>query len=223
MRVISIERAIATQLFVPEEVRPTMGLNIVEAIRLTGERYAFAEKSNLEETSSKGLILRSGQLVAQDRKIIITSLGIYNDGIIAETFTTRDADIIIDDVWSWAKQVLGFRDPITRIKRKYDSQVIVEFDDAIDKHLEVLVKIRKAMGDALKLAYGVPVRIHLQSIGFAADLAPSRDLPRSQFTIERRLQQPYSTNRFFSVAPLGADEHISVLKMFEREMLGEGC
>jgi hypothetical protein len=220
MRVISIESAIATQLVVPEEVRPAAGIDIAEAIRLVGERYAFLERPTLEDASNKGLVFRRGQLVARDRKIVINSLGIYNDGVTAETFATKDADIIIDDVLLWAKEVLRYRDPITKIKRKYDSSVVVEFDEDIDEHLKILVEIRKAMGDALQKAYGIPVAINLARIGFAADVRPSRDLPRSQFTIERRAEQPYSANRFFSVAPLGADEHIAVLETFERQMLG---
>ena len=42
------------------------------------------------------------------------------------------------------------------------------------------------------------------------------------FTIERRVDTPFSANKYFSSAPLPTEDHIAFLKQFEAEVLRAG-
>jgi len=59
-----------------------------------------------------------------------------------------------------------------------------------------------------------PREFDFSRIGFASEDL-SKALAPIAFTFERRLQQPFSANRYYSEAPLQTDEHIELLDMLE--------
>jgi hypothetical protein len=97
MEILSIELGRSIQLVVPDEVRSTLGISLPEVARLLTERYGFAIPPDMADAQKSGLKFKEGRVISGNRMINIKELGIFNDGIIADTYNTSDSDFVIDD------------------------------------------------------------------------------------------------------------------------------
>lgn len=218
MKVISIDGGRTAQAYVADEITPPGGLYIPEFIRLVTDRYGFVTSPTAESTAEEGAKFRGGRLISGTKKINITELNVFNDGVTVDAKNTSESDFVLDDFVTWAREIFSFRDPLTLITRKYDSVVVVEFDAQVTTSIRVFEAMSQRFSATLKNSYGVEPNIDLTRIVFGSDLKPSHDLHKSEFVIERRAGQPFIENRFFSMAPVRTETHLELLEAFEREM-----
>ena len=219
MKVISIETGRVLQLFVPDEIKPSGGIYLPELIKLVTERYGFTKPATIEMTDKGGAKFEYGQLISGSRKVNLREVGIYNDGVIIVADNTTDADFATDDALMWARHAFNLREPDTKIPRRYTSQVVVEFEKPIDSALKAFDGVRRQLAETLKRSQGIDAKMDILKIGFNADPMSVPPLLNTEFLIERRLQQPYSKNRFFCTAQLRTEEHIKLLENFETSAL----
>ena len=66
---------------------------------------------------------------------------------------------------------------------------------------------------ALNLSY------EMVSFNLNADILKVK-YPRSHFSIQRRIEAPFSDNKYYSESPLQTEEHIKVLEEFEEAIIG---
>jgi hypothetical protein len=188
-------------------------------VALVQKKYGFPKPPDMSEVATKGIKFESGSAAIGNRRINITSLGVYNDGFIVVTRDTRDSKSIMDDMIDWLVGELKFRNPVSDPMDQYGSHVIVEFESEIDEALAVLEPIKAAYQKVLTELYGFKAKPDLQRIGIALD--PSF-LPRpdriTTFGMDRRSGVAHSQNRWFCNAPLPTEVHLDLLKTFESSL-----
>jgi hypothetical protein len=221
MNLISTEHGQALQLFVSDEVRPPTGLYLPDVIRQISEKYAFAVvPTNYETVMKEGAKYKDGRLVTEGRMIVIKDLGFFVDGVLAITWNTEDAEVVLNDLIVWATQNYGFREPRTKLPRRFVSSVVVEFDVELSGALTAFDGLQEGFAAAIKKSHGVEPEINASRITFAAD--PTKLLrsdPPFEFNIERRGGRPFSENRYFSSATLTTASHLNLLEAFEQRLL----
>ena len=225
MKLIAIEMGRVAQAFVPDEVRPAKGVYVAEATRLISERYGFGVVSSVAESIEKGAKFNQGRLVAGNRTVNISELAVYNDGVsVTTTLNTDDAEFVLQDFFAWAKQAFGRRDPITRRVKIYESQLIIDFDSAIDDALQIFSAVGSELQHALKETYNNDRPVEFSRISFSTDpvgALPDFNLIKQELFIERRIGIPYSQNRYFSSCGLTTDSHTRLLEKFEAALKGK--
>ncbi len=223
MKIVSIEIGRATQPVVPDEMKPLGGSYVPENIRLVADRYGFAAQPSYDDTLSGGAKFGGGRLISAAKKINISELIIFSNAIQVSTNNTTDADYVLDDILAWAKSMLGYREPQTKLPRLYESHIIVDFERDVDRILIPFESLRVGFGGALTSTYGLQLPITLTSFGVGADpLQIAAQMPppfpgvlKPEFGLVRRLNHPYTEKRFFSLAPLQTEAHIVLLQEFE--------
>lgn len=220
MKLVSIEIGRAIQLFAADEVGPIAGLYLPELFQFVSGRYGFIKHSDVTEASKTGAKFEQGQLKAGEKNINIKELSIHNDGIIVDTFNTDDSSTVVDDLFNSGKQTFRFRDPETKLPRRYVSHVVVDFNRPIDNALKGFEAIRRNLSSAYKNAYGADVIYDMSRIALAVDPQNVPQQTATEFIIERRVNVPHSKNRFYCVAPLPTQTHLALLETIEREFGG---
>ena len=215
MKIISNEAGRARQMLVADEVHPIGGYYLTETIRLVAERYGFSQTPSFEDAQKTGAVFKDGRLVSGTKKINIQEIGYLNDGIYAIAQDTTTADFILDDLLTWAEQAVGLRPSITKIPRQYDNAAVVEFESDIEKRLDIFNELISSYNEMLASLYNEAVSVSLYQIGFAFDSLEANLLVNTKFTIERRIGLPFSSNRYYCIAPLKTEMHIELLEKFE--------
>lgn len=222
MRLINTEIGRVIRLFPVEDIRPPGGLHPPTAMRMLGEKYSFGytpdPRHTWEEAQRDGLKFQLGKLVHGNRTINVNDFTLYNDGIVATATSTNDADIFLDDLLAWGKEVFGFRDVSPATSRTlYYSNVIVEFELSPNSLLGNFAVLSDGLLKLLRTTYGLDIPVQLNGVGFHIDRTEAGPAWQtlSQFTLERRLNQPFSQNRFTSEAPFKTNDHLSFLAIID--------
>ncbi len=218
MKIILNEAGRAHQILVPDEVRAAGNYYLPDAMRLISERYGFSQNPSIEDMRTTGGVFKEGRLVSGAKKINISEIGIFNDGIYALAEDTRTAHFILDDLITWAEEAVGLRPSITKIPRKYDNAVVVEFEADIEKRLDIFNELISSYNEMLASLYNETVSVSFYQIGFAFDSLEVKLAVNTKFTIERRVGLPFSSNRYYCIAPLRTEMHIELLEKFEKAL-----
>jgi hypothetical protein len=220
MNVISIEQGRVLDLVPLEEIRPNFGIYLPEFVTSITERYGFVSgPKDLSEAVTAGAKFQHGHFIIDGTQVVIKELGIYSDGIIVDTFSTHISDLVLDDLLIWAKDKFGLRERATPARRTYTNVAVVEFERNVEGGLGKLAAIGNLLAEYLRSAYGWDYEYNVHRIAFSVDPLGIPQFRNTQFFIERRLQDPYSGNRYFSGAPMQTEEHLRLLETIERELL----
>lgn len=213
------------QVFLPlamEELRPIYPHTeppphvLAEKIR---ERYKFVTLPSWVDFATKGAKFETGAISIGDREIVISSISVFNDGLIFLTRDTRDSQLIMDDFLAWLAADLNFRKPTSQLVPQFGSHIIVEFAPSVDAALKFTESTRASYQKILNSLYGWTASVEIQRIAMAVDPI---HLPRADryatFSIERRANVPYTANRWFSGAPIPTDMHLQLLSELEANL-----
>jgi hypothetical protein len=221
LKLIATDTGRVLQLIVMEEIRPSSGIYMPYLFDKLVERYAFVVRpQNIPDAIASGAKFQHGRLQTHNRMVLVSEIGIYNDGIIVDSLNTDDAEFIIQDLLEWARTTFAFRPILTVIPPRFTSSVTVEFDQSIEPQLRGLSAVADHMAAAFKQSYDDDINVSLLRIALNADPLTVPPLRNTQFLIERRLQRPYSENRYHCTAPLRTEDHIALLENIERTLLG---
>lgn len=218
MKIISNETGRALQMLVADEVHPIGGYYLAELIRLISDRYGFTQTPTSKDAQTMGVVFRGGRLVSGAKKFNIREIGILNDSIYAVAQDTMTADFIIDDLITWAEHAVGLRPSITKIPRKYDNAAVIEFEADIKERFDIFDELISSYNEMLASLYDEAVSVSLYQMGFAFDPLEVNLSVSANFTVERRIGLPFSSNRYFCTAPLKTNMHIELLEKFERAL-----
>lgn len=221
MQLLSINTARAIWLFTLSDLNPrgkAIGQELIDWLKVaygftpppTPAQLGIQTQTSLTFSSGK---FRTGYEPDGRPKYVTVEFSVYNDGLVATTrSSTRDADEFLTHVLISAAERFGLAyDPIMVRKKVYLS----ELDIRLGKELNFLnpqlqrfaEKISSLLGELFEFS-GVSFSVH-----------PSPSLQYSPFRIERRINTPWSENRYFSSAPLHTDDHIALLEEFEQNLL----
>lgn len=210
---------------------PIGGTYLPDVVTAFRERYGFIEApstvAEYQADATKGVTFKHGKFrvgtrqTAQGRiseEIVIDSLHIFNDGLIANTKSfVEDADLFLDDVIKWSIKSFGYsilEDP--PIRHAYTSQVEVSFPKSLVSLFDELKGLNDQITTALAMYGNAPPSYSIS--GFSLHCDTTKLLPPipTAFTFERRAQHPFTSNLYFSTAPLKTTDHIKVLEELEK-------
>jgi hypothetical protein len=198
-----------------EETGPVMEVRSpVPLIKGLQESYGFVQVPlTLAELDFKaGVTFLRGYF----RGKIIEKLQVYENGLLCEANEdTNLADEFLSEVLTWAAQKHNLPVRESGVKA-YISQLEVISSIDMESKLSHLSAVGKLLAECLK-QYGQPVadygviglRMHYDSMAVPIPRPP-------QFVFERRLGQQYSTNEFFTSAPVRTEDHLKILSALEK-------
>ncbi|MGX1354546.1 hypothetical protein AB7M49_008171 [Bradyrhizobium elkanii] len=147
---------------------------------------------------------------------IIEKLALYENGLLCEAMTDNSiCDEFVSEVLGWAANEHKIPLSETGVKA-FVSQLEVTTDINPSSAFQKINPIGTQLARAL-ISYGQTVPNYtVNGIRMHYDSADT-PLPRPpEFIFERRAGQPYSTNEFFSSAPLTTKDHMHILVELEK-------
>ena len=216
MKLISYEFGQSLQMIRMDEVRPLHGIYMPDVILKIGNRYRFVTRPmEINAETANAITFEIGIIQIGDQQTAIASLGVYNDGILVVCRDTNDADRVTDDFISWATEEFSLRQIQTHIPRKHTSHVVVDFDVSLDAIVSSFTAIASIFELALKADQGVQIAPRVQRLVLASDPLDGLPLAQTSFTLEPRSGTPFSSQRFFSAAPMSSEAHLNMLTAIE--------
>jgi hypothetical protein len=208
MELIASHSGQSLQLIVMDEVKPLrggvflgdLGPAIIERYRfMKGDPLVPGQPAKFQTGVLRGDVTRP-----------IESLEIYQDGVLATSTTTDDADIILNDLFSWMTQTFALRSPVTQIPRNYQSGIVVSLDGSLNRFISNFQK----MGELLTSTFRAQAPLSVTRLSVGPN--PPTQYPfQTTWNIEPRLGQPYVPNRYMSAAPLATTTHFELLAALE--------
>ncbi len=227
MELISISLGQAVRLF--QASSPIGGAYLPDVVAKFKERYGFLDGPTTTEEFdiSKGIGFGHGKFQVNPRvlpgglgysEIIIDSLKIFNDGfVVATEGFVEDADTFLDDVMDWAPK--EFRSRILKdppMRYSYGSHVEVEFFGSLDLMFPLVNSLNKQMVDNLRRYGSLPPEYEFSGFSLQCDTVKAGSPTPGAFIFERRAQHPFSSNVYFSSAPLKTEDHLKLLEELEK-------
>ena len=214
MRVVSVLSGRAVWLFETVELNPR-GLDIHPIYVAVKNKYSFSTPKTRDEVENPkdGVKFENGSFKPNGGDSFSVSLSVFNDGVVAEMAAgTSHAEAFLEDVMAFVKKLHGLCfEPSMVSRRRYSSSLLVESDKGLSRISESVANISALLGAETGRKFetlGV-------TIGYDP-MEPNDGL--GPFVIERRTGVPFSSNRFFSRAPVKTESHISILQKFEQLM-----
>jgi len=155
--------------------------------------------------------------------ITVQKLTIYQNGILVETrSSTADSERILHEALTWTASEFGVSYQPEMIKRRaYVSSLTFYSEVPLLTSLNPsLTALSDRVGRALSEITGDDFRYEPTQIHAYYDVS-RKQFPVAVFTIQRRLQTPFSENKYFSEAPLPTDVHWRLLQQFEAELTSQ--
>jgi len=215
MKLIHVPMARAAWLFDISLLNPK-GLSIQEAFDKLKEKYRFskAPKHPLDLNEAKALAFEVGTFVNSKNVPVSVTLGIYNDGLTAQTqSSTDDAKEFLQEVAVWIEQ-FGLAVPHDP-QKAYLSQLIVEWHTPLTRLNPKLTAFLQAIEAKVKTADNKPRQFDVCALNcWTEDV--NQGMAPAAFRFERKLGVPFSTNQYFSQAPLETQQHIALLNELEQ-------
>jgi hypothetical protein len=217
VRVISFDVARVTVLFPVEEVMPLGGMAASDVVNDVVSRYQFAKGPDLglsrEDLQKTGLKFENGHHTFQGQTTPIASFVIFSDGVVIDAGRTDDAEAFWDDLSNWVIKERKFRNFTIVPIRRFVSQIVIEFDKPLSKLINGFESLTRLVSEKLNTVYDAKVNLEFGRIDFASSDQVSLRMPN--FIIERRLNIPFSRERYYCSAPLRTNDHIEVLEQIE--------
>jgi hypothetical protein len=214
MRVLNVVSASSTWLFDIADLNPKGKSIFPEILEWLKDTYGFKTAPETAESieTKDGLQFKKGVYQAREEVFVDVELTIYNDGVLAKSSSsTDDTDNFLENVISSA--VTGFSltfDPSMIRRKLYLSELNIKLEQPLPNLNPRLVNF----ASMLTKASGSPNPFELGGISFWSDVTHAV-YKTPPFTLERRLNAPFGENRFYTKAPLGTEQHISMLKELE--------
>lgn len=154
-------------------------------------------------------------------EVTVDRLTIYQDGILIDTHSsTADSERILDEALSWAASEFGVTYRHEMVKRKGYVSNLTFYSEA--PLLATLNPTLLTLSDGVGRAVSEILRgdFKYEPVGITVHYDQSlKQIPVAAFTIQRRVQTPFSENKYFSEAPLPTDVHWKLLQEFEADLI----
>jgi hypothetical protein len=211
---ILLARALA--FFEVVDINPPGGLFFPDLTRELLQRFNFQKyPRNFDEwKDDKGAIFASGKL----GKVTVDNLTLFNNGIQVDTHSgTDESKRILEETLQWAREKLGFsyRTDL-KIRWAYVSNLTFVTDVPILSN-PPLDNLAERTSRAMAEVVGNPI-VYMPTAQSIGHDPLTVKWGRAPLSIQRRLEVPFSDNKYFSESPLPTDVHINLLKQFEADV-----
>jgi len=211
MKVLYVTAARTIWLFDFAAINPT-GLSLRGILAGIAERYQFAKAPKNElDLNDNHLSFRSGAFTGKRGVPILVQLDIYNDGFVADCMSSTDesAEFLVDFA-TWLKG-RGLAIPQPNGVNHF-SQIDFESEmslAAANSSFSRFAKSFERFEKRRKYEVG-SIQFWTEEFGKAATPAAIK--------VERKIGAPFSSNHYFSQAPLPTATHLQMIEEFEKEL-----
>ena len=208
------------------EIAPIGGVYLPSLFDAVRSRYSFQTVPNVATAQEQGLKegykFSIGKIRKGGRDFPIQDFVVFADGIVCTADSTEISEFFLEDLITFLVVEFDFRPITPKSRRLFYSQVSVNFEKPLSNLVTHFESLFRAIGEVQRTTYGIQtpdgVQLHSISLDFDKTQVPSAFSSLSPFTIERRLNKPYSENVFFSAAPLRTQDHIKTLEKIEKAL-----
>jgi hypothetical protein len=221
MKVIGVEYGRVSLLVDLLELGTRAGIYLPEAALHVQSRYAFVHAPTVPPQDKAQPMYRfeQGRLATDKKQYSISAFEIHPHGLVVQGTDTDAAEAFFDDFFIFGAENLHIKKPEREPTKIFLSAMVVEFAEDASRFLSKWKEISKVFSARLESIYGIKEPAQLSRIALQPD--PQSVPPRlgalvNEFTIERRIYEPFSHQRFFTAAPLRTDDHIALLQKIEQ-------
>lgn len=190
------------------------GVVVAELAQQVVQRYSFLKPPTLDDLQKEGQTFALGKFDG----VQITELKVYSDGVIVTGNCSTDVlDAFLLDLFGWIKSDFGLEEiRILAPEKHYESAILVRAERDLVPILSPPKRATSLIEQTISGAVGREYQP--TTIYFEADPDPTITKMRrrpNRFTLERKIGLPFSTNVFYSQAPLKSGSHFSLLESLE--------
>jgi len=195
-----------------------------DVIMAVAEHYKFVERpidisqliAHADAQAQKPAVFRHGKVEIEGRSLVIEELQVFTNGLIAVTPNdTVDADLIADDVFRWANEVLNIQ--FESIKPTgHLSQLEIRFERDLNALFSPLRDVGNAINRNLEDFWDPMPPYQLVGMHFGLDAVKAPKINPGLFKIERRIEMPFELGLYFSEASMTTKNHMEILGLFEQ-------
>jgi hypothetical protein len=229
MKVISALQGFSILRLSPDDVAPEGGVIIQRVVEAVATHFKFSSRPELPQIpqnllfqalGTNPLLFQNGEFLDNQDIISISTLSLYANGAVVASQSTERSDAVLDELIRVLDEELKFKIGNGEQNRSHASGIVVEFAVNLEKQISGLSKLQSMIAGQLKEFAKITIPFELKRLTFGTEanrVNDPLDVERSiDFSIERRANSPFSSNRFFCVAPLTTRAHISALEAIER-------
>jgi hypothetical protein len=205
------------KLFSWEEIRPVHGMGPAMLAAAINERFGFNVRPTIPVPAGVNATFGDGVTAIGEAVISIQKFDTYSDGFGVDCANTDDAGAVADQMIQWAQTDLGFREFSRPPKTIFLSQVVVEFSPEFENIFKSWNKLQSFLTDTAQKRYGFDKNINVQRIQWRGDAhAIVNNTLVSDYWIERKVGEPFSSNRWHCSGPHPTADWIEMLEVIER-------
>jgi hypothetical protein len=215
MELLSVAHAKCFWVVDVNELNPRGKNLFTEIVPAIVEEHNFQVAPQEGGDFSQGMRFNRGRFRPAGGDIVDLDLIIWSDGVSAETRSfTKDADEFIEEILRMLPEFgLTYRPDMIR-RKVYNSQLNVR----CSRRLTMLNAALTQFGDKLSHYLGGEPPFEIAALELWPDPThPARPAPN--FSFQRKVGEPPSTDRYWSQAPLPTDIHLQLLDDMESLLL----
>lgn len=184
----------------------------MDAVRSVMETFQFAASPPGLPGPADGYTFKEGGVSLKAGRTEVREFTVFNDGITLEVMSSTSdlleaLDQFLEVVWK-----IGFERPVTEPRIVLQSMITCEMIADVG----VLIPAFNPIADAIAKATGAEAPHELKSIEYTVDPSAVPPLGSKVFRLDRRINEPYKLNRWFSFANATSDEHVRILELIEQ-------
>ncbi len=217
MQLVSVPLARALAYIETTELNMGGSVFFPELIQRVVERFEFQKyPQSFEETDEdKGVTFLEGRW----NGVNVNKLTIFTGALIVDTSaSTAESERILEEALVWGANELGLTYQQGMIKRKqYISDLVFYSDIRLLAVHPALMNLQKAITDAGERYLWQRREYDLTHFGLDFDKTLN-PLISAQFSIQRRGNALFSSNKYFSESPFPTDVHIKLVEQLEADL-----
>lgn len=221
MKLIGIEFGRVSLLADLVDLGRRTGIHLPEAAALVQQRYSFVHAPTVLPASEQQPMYRfeRGVLKKGVKTHTFSAFEVHPHGLVVQGTDTDAGEAFFEDFFEFGIENLGMKKPSREPSMVFLSALVVEFEEDFNKVLKTWKELSELCGASLKSTYHIDQKVQVGSLNLRPDpqdLTPRQSVLIGDFSLDRRIYEPYEHNRFYAMAPLRTDDHIALLKRFEK-------
>jgi hypothetical protein len=185
----------------------------MDAVKSVMETFKFAAGPPGLPGPNDGYVFKQGGASLSSGSTAVLEFTVFNDGITLEIMSsTNDLEEALSQflelMWK-----LGFERPVTPPQIVLQSMITCEMTSDVGSLIPSFEPIAKAIAKAT----GAEAPHELKTIEYTVDPKIVPPLGSKVFRLDRRINEPFSSNRWFSFANATTDDHVGILELIEQK------
>lgn len=222
MKVITANQGSCLIHFSPDEVAPPVAVLSRDLVGFLAEEFKFSLRPDLPPglLTEPQFTFQSGEVNFDKKKYPINQLNIVTGALIVTAKDTDTAETVATIIAKKIDETFGYKIAKNIRLKEYVSFLTVEFDPSVEKQFAAIGRVKAVLEKEIPRPSEFPFDLKRLAFGSAeksaAALMLTIDGVRAiDFVIERRANEPHSTNRYFSSAPVKTSDHERILALIE--------